>query len=691
MRNQWIPQLPQASGVHFGACYYPEHWPEERWQTDADMMRECGFTVVRLAELAWSVLEPEQGRFDFAWLDRVIAILAERGIKAIVGTPTAAPPKWLMDKHPDIYKINRLGQSLGFGTRMYCCFNNPVFPEYARSIVERMAAHYGGNPNVIGWQIDNEFGCVDTTWCYCDNCLHAFQDWLRGKYATLEQLNDSWGTVTFSHSYRTWEQIPLPGLSVHQLHNPGLQLDYRRFASEAVKRFMDIQVDILRSHTSEQRITTNFMGVFPDIDAYRLSGSLDFASWDNYPNHTQEREISVSLPALQHDITRGLKQANFWVMEHQSGTPGADVLQRTPKPGELRRWTYQSIAHGADGIVYFRWRTALFGCEQYWHGILQHSGKRGRRFREVEQVGRELAKIGSRLIRSENRARVAIIRCFDNEWAFTIQPHSPGYSYMKHLHNYYDCFFERNIPIDIVSPDANWGRYDLVVMPNMIMTDDEFVARTEQYVLAGGQVVLDFRAGAKDRRNRMEPLALPGKFGELLGIEIEDYGIIREDGSEIGIAWADGKENKLLGNARVWYDVIELKGAEAVASYTSDYFAGSPAITRMSRGKGKAWYIGTEPDEGALRLLFDRIADGCGINPHLNVTAEGVEVVCRTDDSLTSYYFVINHRSEQAELNLESPMLDLLTDRIFSGTSKLDGNDVWVLVPHTPEHAGGEF
>ena len=383
---------------HFGVDYYPEQWPEENWETDAQLMSEAGFNVVRLAEFAWAKMEPQEGIFDFDWLDRAIEIFHKKDISVILGTPTASPPPWLAHKVPDILRVREDGLRVGYGSRRKNCPSHPVYRERSRSITSAMAKHFARNPAVIGWQTDNEFGDR----CYCDICRKEFQIWLQQRYGTLDELNTRWGTVFWSHTYSEWDQISLPLSTLGAPPNPSLALDFRRFVSSAYECFQQEQIDILRPKCPNHFITHDMMGFgYDGLDYFDLAKPLDFVSWNNYPiGFWHKFPYSPSSPALSHDAMRGLKNKNFWVMEHQAGPTGWQVVSPAPRPGVLRLWAYQSIAHGADGIVFFRWRTARFGAEQYWHGILEHDGRAGRRYNEIKQMGAELKRVGKKILRS---------------------------------------------------------------------------------------------------------------------------------------------------------------------------------------------------------------------------------------------------------------------------------------------------
>jgi beta-galactosidase len=659
--------------MYFGAAYYPEHWPEQRWDIDIEMMEKANFNIVRLAEFAWSKMERNEGDFDFRWLEVVIQKLKARGIKVILGTPTAAPPKWLIDKHPDIPMLDDKGHVRGFGSRRYYCFNNKNYHKHVKRIVEKMADHFGNNDNVVAWQIDNEFGCGSTTRCYCDNCRREFQEWLKQRYGSIDNLNESWGAMFSSQVYNSFEEVILPLNTAMYLHNPSLLLDYRRFSSDSVAKFQKLQTDILREKVKDQIITTNLMGAFNEIDYFNLSKDLDICSLDTYPNIIGNKEAPSAQPAFAHDVTRGIMSKNYWVMEHQSGAPGGDIMFKTPKPGELRKWTYQSIAHGADGILYFRWRTCTFSVEEYWHGILGHDGKPNRRLEEATRTGEELKRIGGVFEDSRSGAKAAIVRSYDNEWVFEIQPHKAGYKYIDHMFKYYNFFHKHNIPVDIISPDSDLSEYSLVILPNLIMSNEETINKLYEFVANGGRVVLDYRAGAKQWDNRMLPETLPCKFTELLGIEISDYGIITED-EPVDVRYL---KNDKLHSANIWYDVISLKGAEALAEYNNDYFAGVPAITVNKYGKGRAYYNGTEVEEEFMDVLLKDIADESGVEPVLKNMPNGVEAVQRIKDGMI-YIFVINYNSAGERLKLSDRYIDIISGNEFVGTIDIEPNGVYI-------------
>ncbi|SFT16300.1 beta-galactosidase [Paenibacillus sp. BC26] len=662
--------------MKFGACYYPEHWPEERWELDVKLMKEAGLNVLRIGEFAWSKLERYEGSYDFSWMDRIIELLASHGIEVILGTPTAAPPKWLMDKHPDIYMRDNKGIARGFGNRRHYCYNNPNYMAASDRIVTAVAKHYGDRPNIIAWQTDNEFGCNDTVYCYCDYCRAAFQAWLRQTYTSIDQLNESWGTVFWSQTYNEWEQIVLPAYTVFHLHNPGLELDYRRFASDSVIAYQKRQIDLLKQFAPGQPVTHNMWSEMNEINSFELSKDLDFASWDIYPNLCFTDQPDPRESAIQLDMARGVKQAPFWVLEHQSGAPGGNIMFPTPRPGELRRWTYHSVAHGADAIVYFRWRTCLFGAEQFWHGILPHDGIPGRRYDEVKHVGEELKRLMPFIEGSSAGAEVAIIRSYENEWVMDIQPQVMGHRYIRHLKSYYRYFYDHHIPVDILSDEADFSRYRVVVLPHYMLSKPEAKQRIYDYAAQGGTVLLDFRSGSRLWDNRMSDQTLPGIYRELLGISITDYGILRE-GQTRSVKLSQDTRSY---NAQTWYDVIRPETAEPIAWFGEDYYTGSPAATCNRYGKGAAYYLGMEPQPALMNALMDRICADAGVAPIQGIEVpDSIELTRRVSGEGREYIFAINHGTDLQSITLAEPLYELTTEQtIAAGTIELPGNGVFL-------------
>jgi beta-galactosidase len=660
---------------YFGVDYYPEQWPEERWPEDARLMAEAGFNVVRLAEFAWAKLEPEAGRYEFDWLDRAVTILAGHGIQVVLGTPTASPPAWLMARDPELFRVREDGRRVTYGNRREYCPNNLLYHDYSQRIVTSMADHYRTHPAVIGWQIDNEFGDR----CYCPVCARAFQQWLGRRYESLDDLNDQWGTIFWGHSYSDWLEIPVP-LTTGGSPNPGLALDFYRFASDSYVAYQQLQIDILRHRCASHFITHNFMGFKYDrLNYYDLARNLDFVAWDNYQRmqwHMQA-EVDPSQGALAADTMRGLKRQNFWVMEQQAGPGGWEIVSVPPRPGELRLWAYQAIAHGADAILFFRWRTARFGTEQYWHGLLDHDGRAGRRYEEIRRMGAEIKQAGQRLAGAAVRPTIAMLLSYDARFAFQVQQNNPQFSYADHLHQLYRAFFQRHVPLDVLDPSADLSAYRLVLAPALHLVSETVADHLRRFVQLGGVLVLTPRTGVKDETNAVVNRPLPGLLAELSGVEVDEYVSMAAEST-------NGLEFLLpeLATAHppaatVWCDVLKPNGAMVVARYTHDYYAGKPAITLNQFGQGKVVYIGTLGNRPVYETLAGWLLGLAGVRRLLAAPAE-VEVTERWQGE-RRLLFVLNHGEREQEVTLDSHYVNLLDGAPVVGTITVPPRDVLIL------------
>jgi beta-galactosidase len=658
----------------FGADYYPEHWPEERWPEDARLMKSAGFNVVRLAEFAWSKMEPKDGQLDFDWLDQAIDVLSTQGIQIVLGTPTASPPPWLMAKQQDLFLVGQDGVRLSYGLRREYCPNHPLYWQHTERIVSEMAEHFKENPAVIGWQIDNEFGDR----CFCEICRERFHAWLQNRYQTLKELNTRWGTVFWSHVYTDWSQIPAP-LSTARSHNPSLALDYYRYMSEVYREYQKFQIDILRRICPKHLITHNLMGFkYNQLNYYDNSADLDFVSWDNYPRTQWDMHsiVDPSRAALSHDTMRGLKKQNFWVMEQQSGGSGWEIVAVPPKPGEIRLWTYQAIAHGAEAIVYFRWRTSRLGTEQYWQGILEHHGIPSRRYEEVSRIGRELQRIGEKISGSQVKASIAIMQSYESRFAFQVQPNNPRFSYEKHIQDVYRGFFNNHVNLDIVSENDPLAGYKVVIAPSLHILTESTAETLKQFAEKGGIVVFTPRTGVKDETNKVVNSKLPGLVSKLCGMEIEEYISMPIDGENKVQFRASQLETEF--NTIAWADVLKPNGADVIACHSQDYFSGKPAATLNTFAKGKVIYLGFFGDRVCYDAIARWIINLAQIEPLMD-TAKGLEVVERWQGD-KKLLFVLNHSSTQQEFFLEIPSLDLLSGRKLSGMVTTHPFDVLILM-----------
>lgn len=644
----------------FGVDYYPEHWDESRWEKDADMMRELGLRFVRLAEFSWHKMEPREGEFHFEWLDRVIEILRSRGIISILGTPSAAPPKWIIDDDPEILPMDENGLRRHFGGRHHDCQSNEHYRAHIRRFVTAMAEHFKDNPAVAGWQIDNELGNSHLELCYCPSCTNRFRLWLKEKYETVDVLNRAWGTYFWSQEYDSFEQVDAP-LKTVTGRNPSQMLDWKLFCSDLIVDFQQLQVDILRSICKNQFVTHNFMGFAPKVNYFDLAKSLDFVCHDQYTLlSVDEEERAEGMREPPHvtaallDLMRGTKQAPFWVIEQQSSITGWTHMAPAPRPGQIRLWTAKSIAKGADAIGYFRWRSCLGGTEQYWHGILPHSGIPARAYEEIKETVKDLTPILEEVQGAMPKNKAALLFSYDQEYAFEIQPHHPKLTYLKHVSALYQGFFRHHAGMDFISDEADFEKYSLLIAPMQYLMTKERQQKFERFVKNGGTLVLTMRSGVKDEYNIcMSHRSLPGDLSDLAGVEITEYDCLRDFSGTL--CFPDGTQ----GTCGKWSDVLTLKGAQPVVCYDSEFYRGAPAVSVNAYGKGFVYYIGTEPDEKTMERLAKEILSKAGIRDDF----EGVEAeVSFRETAENSYAFLLNHTEKDIDFTPPAGWQPILGD-----------------------------
>lgn len=629
--------------VHFGADYYPEHWPEDRWETDAVLMQKMGLEVVRLAEFSWHRLERQDGVFDFAWLDKAIGVLSRHGIRVVLGTPSAAPPAWMIAAHPEILPVDREGRTRGFGGRHHDCQSNRTYRGYVERMVEALSSRYGNNENVIGWQVDNELGNAHADLCFCESCRSSFQTWLERKYGTVDNINRAWGNHFWSQEVNSFSEVFAPHLTVTG-ENPSALLDWKLFHSALIEDFLVFQERIIRKNAPKQFVTHNFMGFADLVDYYELARHLDFVSHDQYPMNFYSKlpQVDAHELAATLDVVRGYKGGPFWIMEQQSGPAGWQTIGRTPAPGQLALWTAQSVAHGADCVVFFRWRTCTAGTEQYWHGILPHSGKPSRRYSELTQAIVQLKPLMEQIQGASPRNDVAIIYSFRQRYSLDLQPQNPALSYLEQILKYYKALYDNNVGVDFVAETADLSRYKLVIAPLLYITDSAIEGKLTEYVERGGQLVLTMRCGVKDETNLCkEDTDPPGALCRVAGVVVEDYDCLNQ-------ATADVDMEGETSSAQKWADILRVESSvQVIATYQSGWYRGTPCVTANHFGGGVCWYVAVEPDGDLMAHLMGKILTRSGVEGS-GKTDDGVEL-CRRGELL----FALNHTPDEKPLCLQ--------------------------------------
>jgi beta-galactosidase len=656
--------------MHIGVDYYPEHWPHERWETDAALMERAGFTVVRLAEFAWAFMEPEEGRFDFAWLDEALSILAKHGINAILGTPTGSLPGWAARKYPEVMAVDRNGRRVTWGIRKNNCFSSGACRLLSERVSRAMAEHFKATPNVIGWQTDNEFGGPV---CFCATCRASFHDWLRKRHGTLGEVNRAWGTHFWGHRISAWDEIPLPDEAGG--HNPGLCLDHQRFHSWLNVRFQADQVRVIRAACPKHFVTHNFMGLYAELDYWELAKDLDFVSWDNYPVWGAPGVHWDAAAAA--DVMRGLKKKNFWIMEQTAGPGGWGSMGRNPRPGEIRQIAFQQAARGADGMIWFRWRTCTAGREQYWHGLLGHDGKAGRRYDEAARTAKDLQRLAPLLEGTTVRTPVAMVYDYESTWAFRFQPayagegpgpHDGAANYQNAIRRWHRALFRAGINVDMVRPGGDLSGYRMVFAPHLLVMPDTTASWLAEFARGGGVLLTDCRTGVKDETGLCHARTLPGLLADTLGIAIEEYEALSADMSYAVTGRGMGAGS---WTARQFADWVSPKGAEVLAGFADWHMKDFAAATRNRCGKGWGYHVGAIVKEDAFydAVVADALAHA-GVKAVVTPPA-GVEASIREGGGI-KLLFLVNHTEEKKAVGAQPGWIDALTGAAAGSSISLE-------------------
>lgn len=596
-----------------GVCYYPEHWPEAEWKDNARRMAEMGLSTVRIGEFAWSRIEPKDNAtgtpaYDWGWLDRAIDVLGAAGLKVVLGTPTATPPKWLCDKYPGILPVDKEGRVRGFGSRRHYDFSSPDYRRESARIVTAMAERYGSNPHVAYWQIDNEFGCHDTIRSYSPAALARFRQWLARRYeGSIEKLNAAWGNVFWSMEFNGFDEVSLPNLTVTE-SGPSHRLDYFRFASDEAADYCRLQVEILRRHTKAD-ITHNYMGFTWTFDHFDMhnEGGLDFASWDSYPlGFTREQPFEPEekidyaytghpdIAAFHHDLYRAVGKGRFWVMEQQPGPVNWADHNTVPLPGMVRLWTWQALSHGAEVVSYFRWKQAYFAQEQYHAGLTRVDNERDVGGEEAATVAGELKQLA---LPPVQKAPVALVIDYSSQWMTTIQPQSATFNYSMLAFRWYEAARRLGLDIDIVPPGADLAGYKLVLVPTLIAPT---AAALKALASSGAATLIGPRAGSKTIDYQIPRTLAPGEMAAITG-----HKVLRSDAMPPGIV-KPVKGGNLKGEVTCWRDLSEVApGTEVLASFED----GWPAVLK----RGKVVTLTGKADGGLIGTLIRQMAEEAGV------------------------------------------------------------------------------
>ncbi|WP_406441734.1 beta-galactosidase [Streptomyces sp. NBC_01613] len=650
-------KLPPTAKIPYGGDYNPEQWPDEVWDEDHRLFTVAGIDTLTVGVFSWSLTQPAEDTYDFTILDRILDRAAAEGRQVCLATGTAALPPWLAKKYPEANRTDFEGRRHRYGQRHNFCPSSPAYRRLATALADRLAERYAQHPALLAWHINNEYGGV----CYCELCADAFRTWLRNKYATLDALNDAWCTTFWSHRYTGWAEIEPPSALTEHWRGPdhtafqGTTLDYSRFTTDALLGCFLAEKEAIRRHDPETPVTTNLMGMFRPLDYHRWAPHLDFASWDNYP----PLDAPPTRAALAHDLMRGLKNgAPFWLMEQTPSTTACRDVNPLKRPGELRLTTFQAIAHGADAALYFQMRASRGACEKYHGAVIGHAGRDDTRvFREVADLGRELELLENVTLGARTPARTALVYDWDSWWALEI---SDGPSrlvrYVDVVHAYYRAAREAGADVDVVPQTADLTGYDVVLAPALHMIKGDLAARLEAVAARGGTVLSTFLSGRVDEHDRAFLTDVPGPLADLMGVRVDEW-----DSRP-----AEFVQPVHLGEsvceARLVFEIVLPRGAEPVATYGADFYAGTPAVTRHPYGEGEGWYVATALDQPGVDQVVRRVlARHDLLGPYADHPT--VETAHRAAPDGTRLLFLLNHAPEPARLDAHNTATDLLTGK----------------------------
>jgi beta-galactosidase len=639
-----VPAPTQRLG--FGGDYNPEQWPEEIWQQDVQLMRQAGVNLVSVGIFSWALLEPEEGVYEFGWLDRVLDLLHENGIRVDLANATASPPPWFSHKYPDSLPVTADGVRLSYGSRQAFSANSPEYRHAAAALTRAIVERYADHPAVVMWHVHNEYGCHNQP-DYGEYSAAAFRVWLQHRYASLEGLNAAWGTAFWSQHYYHWEEI-LPPRTSGTWINPTQQLDFARFSSDALLECYRAEADIIRAR-SPHPVTTNFMGfnmgLERPVDYWRWSEHMDVVSNDHYLIAADRRNFQEL--AMVADLSRGWAQGKPWLlMEHSTSAVNWQPHNIAKAPGELLRNSLQHVARGADAALFFQWRAARAGAEKYHSALLPHAGTDTKVWREVVQLGQALKAISEVAGSVVDGVQVAIIHDTDARWASELDSHpSVDADAVAETRRWHDAFFRAGVTTDIRRSTDDLSGYQLVVAPMLYLVTDDGAANLERYVAGGGHLILTYFSGIVDENDhiRMDPInggGYPGAFLDLLGVRMEEFFPLRP-GDEV--------ELSSYGSGRLWSALGRTTTAQALASFSAGPVAGSPAVTRNAHGDGLAYYVATSLGTDGMAQLVEDICSTAGVNPVLADLPADVEAVIRARDG-QRWLFVLNHSGRDASL-----------------------------------------
>ena len=650
--------------LHRGVAYYPEFWPEERWDEDVRLMKEAGINLARIGEFAWTAMEPAEGQLDLGWLHRIVEKLGDAGINVLLCTPTATPPAWLTKTYPDTLLVRKDGARARHGSRRHYCPTSPTYRRHSARITEALATEFARHENVIAYQLDNEFG-PEMSFCFCQHCTGLFRAWLRERYGSLEGVNRAWQTRFWSITYTDWQEIEL----LNGGNYPSIELDIQRFHSDSFVDFAAHQTGIIRAHHPSALVTTNMMGpIFTPLDYYKMAELFDFVADDLYFDIA-----TMSADAAAMDIFRAMKPGKpFWITETGSAALSEG---KGPYPDQIRAWAYSALAHGSEAHVFFRWRTCLAGQEQDLQGVIETSGKPRRRYKAVQDLFTELESLKEKLgAAPPPQPQVAILSSYDCHWAYESARIGKQVGSVVHLLSLHELCFDRNVPVDVIPPDRDFAPYRLLILPSLCIVPEDLAARLKSFVENGGVVLATPQLSTRDANNNYVPRCAPDGLHHLFGLRVESHYYLENFNEADEALWVPAAKSNLetvkveledgiSGVAERYVEDIDLHGARVMASFADNIFAGQPAITSHTYGSGETFYTAGYLDSTLMAALLEKALHRALV-PLGPKTPKWVEVIRCGDVT-----FAINHSRETATIPM--PTGEIILGDWSNGMAKL--------------------
>ncbi|WP_067844078.1 beta-galactosidase [Amphibacillus sediminis] len=673
MINERLPK------IWYGGDYNPEQWDQEIWIEDNRMFKLAGIDVATVNVFAWAIIQPSENEYDFSSLDQTIDRLYQDGIYVCLATSTAAHPAWMAKRYPDIRRVDFEGRKRKFGGRHNSCPNSPTLLKYAPRLAGKLAERYHNHPAVVAWHVSNEYW----GYCYCDNCEKAFRVWLKNRYGTIEAVNKAWNTAFWGHTFYDWDEIVTPNILSEEWEGgrntnfQGISLDYRRFQSDSLLENFKLERDRIKKYTKDVPVTTNLMGLYDELDYFKWGKEMDVVSWDNYPSI----DTPVSMTAMTHDLMRGLKSGlPFMLMEQTPSQQNWQAYNALKRPGVMRLWSYQAVAHGADTVMFFQLRRSIGATEKYHGAVIEHVGHEHTRvFKECAALGKELNLLGDKVIGSRIKAKVAIMFDWENRWAIGLSSGpSVALDYVKEVHKFYDAFYKLNIPVDMISVEEELNHYDIVIAPVLYMVKEGVADRLKTFTKNGGTFITTFFSGIVNESDLVTLGGYPGELRELVGIWAEEIDAL-EPSIKNEMVMVD-RYGALSGTytCSTLFDLIHSEGADVLATYGSDFYAGMPVLTKNRYGAGAAYYIASSPDQVFVDAFAQTLKDEQKLASILE-SDQGVEVVAREKNG-KRFIFVLNHNDKEANFKTDNKKyLNILTNNTYQGDSTIPGREVFIL------------